>query len=161
MKKKGQVNIYFIVSIVLFLTLTTYLIYAIIDYNRIYRENIMSDILYTKSYSISDLLIRDGGYPENWNSTNFDRVGLASEPYSLNLAKINELEKICNSSAKIKKLKSSFGLMDEDLIIKIDYLNKTNVLDCSPESMRIGRIVSIKRIATLNNNFVEVNVYVG
>ncbi|MCK4429026.1 MAG: hypothetical protein KAU95_01520 [Candidatus Aenigmarchaeota archaeon] len=162
-KNKGQMNFYFIISVVLFLTLAIYLVSVLISYNNTFRDRTMSGILYSKAVSVSDLLIQDSGYPDNWNSEEFMRVGLASSPYVLDLTKIRELEKICNSSdpAKFKELKDSFGLIDEDLSIKIVYLNNTNVSSCLADGEKVGRIMNIKRIAILNNNFVEVTVYVG
>ena len=160
---KGQVNIHFIISTVLFVSLSIYLVYLIIDFYPTHSKNIKSDILYSKAYSISELLIKDKGYPENWNENNFERIGLASEPYSLNSTKIIEFEKICNSTnlTKIQKLRDSFGLGNYNFVVEINYLNDTNVMKCEPAGRKIGKEVEIKRIATLNKNFVEVIVYVG
>ncbi len=161
---KGQINIYFIISTILFISLSIYLVYIIIGFYPTYSDDIHSDILYSKAYSVSELLIKDKGYPTNWNESNFERIGLASEPYSLNSTKINEFEKICSSttdSTKIQKLRDSFGLESENLVVEINYLNNTNLVKCKPAGKKVGTTAYIKRIATLNNNFVEVIVYVG
>lgn len=163
-KFKGQVNIYFVISTVLFISLSIYLIYMIISFYPVHSKDIYSDILYSKAYSVSELLIKDKGYPENWDENNFERVGLASRPYSLDSTKIIEFENICNSTAdptKIQKLRNSFGLESENLVVEINYLNNTNVMKCEPAGKKIGTTARIKRIATLNNKFLEVIVYVG
>lgn len=163
-KFKGQVNIYFIVSTVLFISLSVYLIYTIIGFYPTYSNDIHSDVLYSKAYSVSELLIKDKGCPDYWNETNFERIGLANKPYSLNPAKVIEFEKICNSTTnltKIQKLRDSFGLETENLVVEINYLNNTNVIRCEPAGKKVGTTAYIKRIATLNNEFVEVIVYIG
>ena len=132
-KNKGQVNLYFIISVVLFLTLSIYLIFMLISYNNSFREDMLSNVLYSKSVSVSELLIRDLGYPADWNSSNFERIGLASNPYILDPTKITELEKICNSSdlTKFKKLKKAFGLVDEDLSLKLIIWIQTAQMYCT------------------------------
>ncbi len=161
---RGQVNLHFIVSVVIFLGVVIYLIHVLLTSSSFYREDVESDILYAKAYQVSELLIKDKGYPANWNETNFDRIGLVSEHHLLNQSKINEFEKICSSTtdlAKIQRLRDSFGLESENLVVEINYLNNTNVIKCKPTGKKVGTTAYIKRIATLNNNFVEVKVYVG
>lgn len=162
LKNKGQVNIPFTLSLFVFVGLTIYLISSIIGYHPSHSEAIKSDVLYSKAYSISELLIKDEGYPANWNENNFRRIGFASEPYLLNSSKIIELEKICNSTniTNIKKLRESFGLMDENLNVEIKYLNGTGIGECFPNKIA-GRSAYVKRISTFNNELVEVIVYVG
>ncbi len=163
-KFKGQVNIYFIVSTILFISLSVYLISIIAGTYPAHQNDIYSDVLYSKAYSVSELLIKDRGYPENWDENNFERIGLASEPYSLNSTKIIEFKKICNSTTnltKIKKLRDSFGLGNDNLIVEINYLNNTNVMKCNPAGKKVGTTAHIRRIAILNNKFAEVIVYVG
>ncbi|MCK4730664.1 MAG: hypothetical protein KAT28_05080 [Candidatus Aenigmarchaeota archaeon] len=163
LKNKGQVNIPFTISLFVFIGLTVYLISSIIGYHPSHSEAIKSDILYSKAYSISELLIKDKGYPGNWEENNFRRVGLASEPYLLNSSKIAELEKICNSTniTNIRKLRESFGLMDENLNVEIKYLNGTGIGGCFPGSKIAGRSAYVKRICVLNDELAEVVVYVG
>ena len=161
---KGQVNIYFIISTILFVSLSIYLISIIIEIYPTHQNDISSDVWYSKAYSVSELLIKDSGYPKDWDETNFERIGLASEPYSLNSTKINEFEKICNSTTnltKIQKFRDSFGLENNNLVVEINYLNNTNIIKCKPTGEKVGATARIKRIATLNNKLVEVIVYVG
>ncbi len=163
LKNKGQVNIPFTMSLFVFIGLTIYLISSIIGYHPSHSEAIKSDVLYSKAYSISELLIKDEGHPSNWDENNFKRIGLASEPYRLNSLKLTELEKICNSTniANIKKFRESFGLMDNNLNIEINYINGTLIEDYYPGNKIAGRSAYVKRICVLNDELVEVIVYVG
>lgn len=122
------------------------------------------DIYYSKAYVISELLIKDSGSPINWDSGNFNRVGLAKEPYLLDLGKIEELGEICSSSVSdIIKMKQSLGLDYENLVIEINYLNGTESFLCAPAGKKIGSQAEIKRIVTVDgqNNIAEVVIYVG
>jgi len=163
LKNKGQVNIPFTLSLFIFVGLTIYLISSIISYHTTHSEAIKSDVLYSKAYSISELLIKDEGYPANWKEDNFNRIGLASEPYSLNSSKLVELEKICNSTniTNIKKLRESFGLVDENFNIEINYINGTPVGNYFPGNKIAGRSAYVKRIGNLNDELVEMTVNVG
>ena len=162
-KFRGQINIYFIISTFLFISLSLYLISVIIGRYPEYQNNMNYDVLYSKAHSVSELLIKDSGYPENWNSDNFGRVGLASKPYTLDSTKINEFKKICNSTnkTKIQKIIDSFGLENNNFVVEINYLNNTNIMKCKFAGKKIGKTAQIKRIASLNNKFVEVIVYLG
>ena len=86
--KNGQVNVYFLMSIALFISLSIYLIFILIDYYPAKSESIRINSLYSKAYSLSELLIKDEGYPVNWDETDIERIGLASESYILDPSKI-------------------------------------------------------------------------
>lgn len=160
---KAQINIHFIISLVIFLGVVIYLIHVLLTSYPLYDRDIKSDLLYAKAYQVSELLIKSPGYPKDWNSTNFERVGLISEPYLLEQSKISELEKICNTTNLIqnKKFLDSFGLADNILSIDINYLNGTRVLECHPGGEILNRKASIKRISVLGDSLVEVWIYVG
>ncbi len=160
---RGQVNLHFIVSVVIFLGVVIYLIHVLLTSSSFYGEDTESDILYAKAYQVSELLIKDKGYPANWNETNFDRIGLVSEHHLLNQSKINELEKICTSTniTKKRKLLNSFSLEDNSLSIEINYFNGTNVLECFPGGESLNKRAGIRRIGVLDGLLAEVKVYVS
>ena len=114
-----------------------------------------------KAYQISEFLIKDSGKPLNWNSTEYKRIGLASTPYILRESKINALKELCNTTdeTKIKKLSEAFGLDNNAFEIYINYLDGTNLVNCS--FGYVGKKGVIKRVAIFNNNLVEVIVYVS
>lgn len=162
-RRKGQVNIHFIVSTTLFIVLVIYLINIILNFYPSYTSNYETDVLYSKAYSVSELLLKNKGYPDNWNSDDFERVGLASEPYSLNLSKIDELEEICNTTNLTKKNRflDSFGLQNNNLMVDIIYVNGTQVLDCSMGPKPLERKAKVERLAELNGNIVRVAIHVS
>jgi hypothetical protein len=169
-KQKGQVNIYFLVSIALFISLSVYLVYLLISFYPAKGETIRINSLYTKSYTLSELMLKDPGYPESWNDHNLERMGLASEYYVINSTKLDYLRIMCdplNPSSR-NRLYNASGLTNEFLMVTITYLNGTSVLNCAPsgetelntEYLR-KRTAEISRIATLNHSIVQVNIYVG
>jgi len=158
---KAQINVHFIASLIIFLGILAYTIYFLLTFNPEYRHRAEENILYAKAYQISEFLIKDSGVPLGWNSSEYKRVGLAATPYLLKQSKIEELKKICGSGkeSEIRKLSESFGLEDKGFEIYINYLNGTNLVNCS--FGYIGKKARIKRIASLNNAFVEVIVDVS
>jgi hypothetical protein len=170
-KSRGQINVYFLISIALFISLSIYLIYVVLSYYPSKSETIRMNSLNTKAYIISELIIKDEGFPENWDEDNLKRLGLASNMLELDKRKLEELEKICNSKSleKLERLRSATGLHNEDLSVEILYMNSTRdtALDCKPfgalaESPYLQRRTAmIKRVAMLEGEFVEVRVYVS
>jgi len=169
-EKKGQVNIYFLVSIALFISLSVYLVYLLISFYPAKGETIRINSLYAKSYTISELMLKDTGFPENWNENNIERIGLASEPYIINTTKLDHLRNMCNplNQSSRNRLYNASGLANEFLIVTINYLNGTSILQCAPsgeaelnaEYIRT-RTAQVSRIATLNKSIVQVSIYVG
>jgi hypothetical protein len=169
-KKIGQVNVYFIISVMLFISLSIYLVYLLMSFYPSKGEAMKINALYGKSYSISELLIKDEGYPADWNENNIERIGLSSIPYELNFTKLSRFKKMCDPYNKTSReiIYNSSGLSDSFFIINIAYLNGTSIIQCSPsgdieknpEFLR-KRTAPVKRIATLNGEIVEMEVYVG
>ncbi|MGC9310854.1 MAG: hypothetical protein ACP5E4_03995 [Candidatus Aenigmatarchaeota archaeon] len=169
-KKPGQVNVYFMISIALFVSLSVYLLYFMINYYPSKYDSIRLNSLQSKAYVISELLVKDGGYPPEWSESDVLRLGIASDFYELNQTKISRLESLCEqfNEEKRRRLFNATGLEDQELEIDIYYMNLTPVLECRPTgntSMEAEylkkRVAEIKRIATLEGEIVEVIVYVG
>lgn len=169
-KKKGQVNLYFLVSIALFISLSLYLVYLLIGFYPAKGETIRINSLYSKAYTISELMIKDPGYPEDWNENTLERIGLASTPYEINSTKLSRFSNLCSQPDPLsrERLLNSSGLFDEYFIITMAYLNGTSVLTCSTsgettldsEYLR-KRTAQISRIVSLNNQTIDVKIYVG
>lgn len=168
-KNKGQVNIYFLISIALFIALSIYLIYIVLGYYPTKSESIQLNSLNTKSYIISELLLKDPGYPEDWNENNVERLGLASDPMILDPEKIEELADLCNENSpeSRERILNATGLTDEKLTITIYELDGTTILECQPFGDTSGiaeynqqRVSRMARVATLEGKLVEVTVYV-
>ena len=168
--KKGQVNIYFIISVMLFISLSIYLVYLLMSFYPSKGEAMRINALYGKAYTISELLIKDEGYPADWNEHNIERIGLSSIPYELNSTKISRSKNMCDpyNQTSRERIYNSSGLLDEFFVINIAYLNGTSIVQCSPSgdieknSEYLRKSTSqVKRIATLNGEIIEVEVYVG
>jgi hypothetical protein len=160
---KAQVNIHFIISLTIFVGLILYLVFVLISTYPVYDDETRTNILYSKAYQVSEFLIKDTGYSNDWNVDNYVRIGLASEPYLLNQLKINNLNVICDdkNATNVERLLSSFGLFGNSLAIEIRDFNGTSILQCYPGGRSLNLEVALKRIAVLNRSFVEVVVYVG
>ncbi len=133
-------------------------------------EAMRINALYGKAYTLSELLIKDDGYPLDWNENNIERIGLSSIPYELNLTKINRLKNMCDpyNTTSRDTIYNSSGLSDSFFVINIAYLNGTSIIQCSPSgdseknpAFLRKRTAQVKRIATLNGEIVGVGVYVG
>jgi hypothetical protein len=169
-KIKGQINIYFLISVSLFISLSVYLVFLLLNFYPAQGETIRINSLYSKAYTISELMLKDSGYPDDWNPENVERIGLASAPYELNATKINRLSLMCspfNESAKIRLLNST-GLTDEMLAFTITYLNGTTILSCSPfgeaginATLAQKRTAQMSRIVSFNRQLAEVTIYVS
>jgi hypothetical protein len=169
-EKKGQVNIYFLVSIALFISLSIYLVYLLLTFYPAKGESIRINSLYSKAYTISELMLKDPGYPDDWNENNLERIGLSSVPYEINLTKLNQLKNMCspyNLTSK-QRLYDASGLYNEYLVITITEMNGTSLMQCSPSGETDTnadylkkRTAQLSRIATVNNRIVEVTIYVG
>ncbi|OYT43125.1 MAG: hypothetical protein B6U88_01830 [Candidatus Aenigmarchaeota archaeon ex4484_56] len=159
---KGQINFDFIFSVTIFIILITYLFVQIFNNYPTQIGLSKSNYFFSEAYRVSELLIKDEGYPNDWNETNVERLGLSSEPYILNNSKLTELDKLCDvlSLTKIQKIKESLDI-DGLLAVKISYINGTNILNCDLAGGKLNRLSHVKRVAIYNNSVVEVNVYVG
>lgn len=167
--RKGQINVYFLLSAAIFISMVIYLIYAIANFYPERGESIRINSLYSKAYVLSELMIKDSGSPEGWDENSIMRIGLASPPYKLSREKVSRMQNMCNSSSNdtVERLSKSCGIVDEVLAVNIDYLNGTRVMGCNPfrrdfeSAYEKSRFAKITRVATLDGEIVEVTVYVG
>ncbi|MBN2094913.1 MAG: hypothetical protein JW727_02600 [Candidatus Aenigmarchaeota archaeon] len=168
-REKGQVNVYFLVSVAVFISLSIYLVFIMVSFYPSKAESIRINSLYGKAYSISEFLVKDEGYPEDWGEDSVTRLGISSVPYEINATKLAALNSLCSRSdpEHVERLLNSVGLYNEDVLISIAYLNGTYLLQCSapgnevnPESIK-RRSALVSRISTFENEIVEVSIYVG
>jgi hypothetical protein len=87
----GQIRIEFIAGILIFAIIITF----VVSQTNITFSNLLTDskadVLKAKAFNAITILVEDVGEPSNWNPSNVERVGLAYEPYSLSINKINTL----------------------------------------------------------------------
>jgi hypothetical protein len=91
----GQIRIEFIAGILIFAIIITF----VVSQTNITFSNLLTDskadVLKAKAFNAITILVEDVGEPSNWNPSNVERVGLAYEPYSLSINKINTLSSNC------------------------------------------------------------------
>ncbi len=88
--KKGQVwSLDFITSVVAFLIVLIPLFFIWSYLNIQNQQQILFDEVETLTLSISDALVRTKGLPLDWNTTNVDMIGLASQENILNATKVS------------------------------------------------------------------------
>jgi hypothetical protein len=160
---KGQFTWDYVVSIITFITLVSYISLQIIGNIPNMLNAIRNEFLRSEAYQLSELLINDPGQPPNWNSTNVERIGLSNE--SLNItnyisaSKISHLRTICNNNyGNLVKL---LGIDVSKYNISITIFDKTNdqlLVNCMPQIVILRAInVTIKRYAAIDNgNYAEI-----
>lgn len=157
---KGMVNIEFILSVVVFLSTITFItVTTIYNVPNLHTQTINEKIK-TDIFSISEMLINDKGFPENWNSENVKAIGLSTgEPYVIDMTKVKNLNDICEKD--YQKFVSILGMENYQVIINITQEDGSNILFCQPPKIsQIRPIFGITRTAVLNGYMatVEVNV---
>ena len=134
---KGQLTIEYMITTVAFIGLMVFVYFQyasnIPDFiNEIRKENIRS-----KVYQLSELLLNDPGYPEDWVIGSVERIGLSHETYNksslLSLGKITSLNSMCLSDyLEVQRLLS----FDQAFFIHFYNITDTggrqSLLDCSP-----------------------------
>src|SRR3989344_297961 len=113
-------------------------------YERKINEFVLYNDLSTKTFQVSDVLIKSEGVPSNWNSTNVNIIGLASEDRVINVDKLNNFIDLSQQEIK-DKMATNYDI----------YFNLTNITGKSIAS--IGnppagiRSVVIKRYVMYEN----------
>jgi hypothetical protein len=159
---KGQFTWDYVVSIITFITLVSYISLQIIGNIPNMLNAIRNEFLRSEAYQLSELLINDPGQPPNWNPTNVERIGLSNE--SLNItnyisaSKISHLTTICSNYGNLVKL---LGIDVSKYNISITIFDKTNdqlLVNCMPQIVILRAInVTIKRYAAIDNgNYAEI-----
>ncbi len=136
-KKKGVLDIEFMISIMVFLTAIAFVSFSLVNnIPKLHQESLSQDIK-SKAFQISELLMFDQGWPTNWNTLlpdqdgQVNRLGLSGgNRYFLDSEKVTKLNTYCTIPGKYDKIKDLLGLdfrnevsieiHDTDLIVKMD-----------------------------------------
>jgi hypothetical protein len=166
---KGQLNIEFIVSVLVFLlTVMTISISVIGQIPNIHARSVDENIKAT-GYQILHLLMFDEGYSKDfgkqWHLDEFSdvmRLGLSSgRMYELHGSKISSLDSNCGTTDEYERVKSMLGLDYRlDVIINATNVdNAQNLLYCAPQWLsRLRNIFWTESFATVNNDIVILRV---
>jgi hypothetical protein len=159
---KGQFTWDYVVSIITFITLVSYISLQIIGNIPNMLNAIRNEFLRSEAYQLSELLINDPGQPANWNPTNVKRIGLSNETLNvtnyISSSKISSLVTICSNYDNLVKL---LGIDVSKYNISITIFDKTNdqlLVNCMPQIVILRAInVTIKRYAAIDNgNYAEI-----
>jgi hypothetical protein len=157
---KGVVNVEFILALLVFVTTLVFITTATLSSIPNIHEQAISEKLKTNIYSVSEIIMFDKGYPENWDSTTVQKIGLSSgQPYILSIDKINNLSELCRND--YQKMLSALNLENYNIIINITRDDGTNILYCKPRAVTMIRpTFYMKRTAVVENNIATLEVFI-
>lgn len=145
---KGIVNIEFILSIVVFLTVISFVTITIINNIPVFEGEFINNKIKMRGYQISYILLFDEGFPKNWSYENILRFGLSSgNPYFINNTKILELEKYCN-----KNYTDFRKMVNGNIRLNFSYMNETTMIYCRGIEGKERFESTINRFAVDDNN---------
>ncbi len=162
--KKGQMNLGFMIAVVLLIAVIIFAVTQMIGMVPPVKDKSDYAFLKASSYKISETLVDSPGYPKDWTS-NPEVLGLAEYSSEAGKAEAGLLDpdkvSYVNDSTKYSTFKSGLGL-DRDVNFRILIENETStVLNLVNTShSRTSNVVSIKRFAVLSGNPVNVTILV-
>lgn len=133
---KGVADVEFILSVVIFLTVTTFVTFAIVSKIPNFRSDAYSEDLRDRVYSISELLLFDNGYPADWDQNTVKRVGLSTgEKYIISNSKATSLNALCGTESGYQKLRSLLSLDNLDVFISVIDSTNRELVRCVPSAV--------------------------
>lgn len=158
MKGKAQINLEYIVSLTLFITLSVYIAFQLAQRTPSYINALHMEYIQSEAYQLSELLINDGGEPSNWEKiwdsmpSGVKRLGLSTGERAnlLSTNKINKLDDICTNYEDVV---NRLGITDYQISMFIkDSKSGVILLDCSPQQIIPKQdIASIRRIVAFDS----------
>jgi len=141
-KKLGQINLEYIVSLVIFITLAMYISFQLMQRTPIYLAAVRLEYIRSESYQLSELLVND----ENIGLSTGEKVNLVSS------AKIAQLESQCNDySSAAGRLGVDTTDYQFSLYVK-DSVTGQLLLDCAPQQVVSRKdVVTTRRIVALSS----------
>jgi len=154
---KAQLNIDFILAVTLFIISILFVSYTVMQNAFLLRSEIDKEQKRLIGYAISQLIIFDKGYPEDWNSLDsLQKFGLSLSPYILSRNKINAINNC--SYENYNKIKNLLSLPTEnDFLLIITNQYDETISKCGLEH-KLREIVWIRRFAILDGNIVKINL---
>lgn len=106
------------------------------------QESLLVSDLENSAILVSDFLARDPGYPQDWNTSNVQVIGLASSENILNPGKIQSFLNMSYSKAKIL-----LSIGDYEFHFEVLYMNSTliNGLSFGSQPTNAEAVVPIER----------------
>jgi hypothetical protein len=110
----------FAASVVIFLTALILVMFALNYSLSQNRQQAEMGMMESAAMSASDMLVRQPGIPESWNSTSVTTIGLASQENILNETKISEF-----MGMDYNAIKSLLGIANYEFYFELRYPNGT------------------------------------
>ena len=136
-----SIEMLIVIPLVLVMLLMFLNVYASLEEEKSYRDIII------KTTTIGNSLIESRGYPENWNHTNVERIGLCEYRGIINSNKLMEFSMIDNET-----LKEATEAGKYNVLIDIKYLNGSTI-NISGNMTKIG-VSQPENISEISNVFV-------
>ncbi|MCD6371882.1 MAG: hypothetical protein J7L39_04160 [Candidatus Aenigmarchaeota archaeon] len=151
---RGQIGLEQIVTIIVFISIVGYVFFRVFSYEPLFISNIERENLLSYAYQVSEILLKDPGYPTNWDEEyvlngieSVKRIGLVEE--SLNKSNLLSFEKMGNLSeictANYNYLKKIFGNNDITIIF-LDERGNYIFDACKPPRLPPSNSINITRI---------------
>jgi len=147
---KSQLSVDFVVTMVIFITFASYLSLQVLYTKPFYINFIKNERLKSELYQLSEVLINDPGYPENWEFLDLNavnRMGLNGGKINLiSQQKVIKFNETCvNNYTEVKK---KLGVEGYDFSIYLSDKGGKKWIDCvrltNRPRLNLTRIVSIK-----------------
>lgn len=157
--KNGFVNIEFMVSVFVFLVTIGFILLNIAGNLVPLHRDTALDIMRSKTYQLSQVIIFDEGDPKNWDENDVNRAGLSTgEKYVISAAKITSFNSTCaNNYDKLRDM--FFGNRRFQIRINATDSSGKTVIDCGNLT---SPLFSLKRPAVLDTTreIVEIEISV-
>ncbi|OYT42123.1 MAG: hypothetical protein B6U78_02145 [Candidatus Aenigmarchaeota archaeon ex4484_224] len=163
MKGQSFFEHYFTLS--LFIVAVGILFLQIVKIVPFYQAKMKSQILNSKAFQISEILVNDYGCPADWNLDNVERIGLNNQNKNqtnfISIEKIQKLNQSCQNNG-YQFVKEKIGLEKEyEMKILIKFLNGSLLVNCSlPKIEKNFAKEKIERIAYTSQGYVKICVEV-
>jgi hypothetical protein len=141
---KGQVwSFDFAVSVVIFFSVVVMILFSWNYTTAKHTEQTVFNEMESKAVSLSDSFIRTSGYPEEWNSSNVQIIGMADEENVLNETKILQVV-----GMPYDTIRATMGIMNYNFYLGIRYLNET-VINMNGTDLECGLDPSLYSNSTM------------
>lgn len=161
LRSKGQtISLDFLVSVIIFIVFMLLLIPVISNIESDFQDQKNRRFMETKIITVSDLLLKTPGYPENWNDVNVESIGLVTGE-QLNGSKMMILK-----TMGYDRVRSIIGLSGTEF-----YMNFTNYknepvffngikLEYGNSDISGNYVYKIKRLSVMNDTIIIMNLVI-
>ncbi|MCD6215992.1 MAG: hypothetical protein J7J92_02875 [Candidatus Aenigmarchaeota archaeon] len=154
---KGDTNIEFILSAGVFLIVVAFLSFHILSFVPIFHSESRANILKSKTFQVSEMLIMSTGSPQNWDESevtinDMKKIGLTvGEDYVLDKNKIDKLQNWCNNYYRTVINLSNLDYR-MSLIINMTDIDGNSIMLCAPEGISYKNKNWIYRFAIIDED---------